>query len=153
MTSDKRQCERVSVSIGIVLDFSSGTREARVSDLSLSGCFVDSIAKVSAGEILSFQITLSPEKILKLSGEVVYVYPNVGFGLRFVHLTGEDSASLEEIFVVHGGKHVSRSGSLPKKESVVEKAPLENLKSSDNAEKTSFEQLKNSIQDSLKNSK
>jgi hypothetical protein len=104
MQDNRRQNERIPVSLEIVSDFSSGKREARISDLSMSGCFIDSIAKVGEGETLHFRLTLSPGQSVRLHGEVTYIYPGIGFGVRFVNLTKEEEILLRQIILKHGGQ-------------------------------------------------
>jgi hypothetical protein len=149
MGINRRQYERIPVSIGIVLDFSTGTREARISDLSLGGCFVDSIAKVVGGEFLSLKLTVAG-KTFRLQGEIVYVYPNVGFGLRFTDLTENDRVLLEELFIANGGKPSPHSVPAAEKEIVAEEKPPELQAAAADMELTPFEILQKSIQDALK---
>ncbi len=104
MWDTPRQHERIPVSLGIVLESSSGKRDARISDLSLGGCFVDSIAHVSVGEIMVFQVRLPMGLWVQLYGEIVYCAPSFGFGLRFTNLAGEEQILLEQVILAHGGK-------------------------------------------------
>ena len=99
MYKNLRRYERFSVSLSVVLDFTSGKREARISDISLGGCFIDSIASVRAGEQISFKINFPARHTAVIFGEVVYVYPGIGFGLRFVHFTKTERKLLEQIIL------------------------------------------------------
>ena len=110
------------------MDFSIGSREVRISDLSMGGCFVDSIANVAVGEFLSLIIGVSPERTTKLGGEVVYVYPNMGFGIRFVNLTDFDKSILKEIILSNGGNPWSQSKATPNEDVLVEESQLESQK-------------------------
>lgn len=86
----------------IALAFSSGRHEARVSDLSLGGCFVDSILDVSEGEKADFSLHLPTGQWLRLSGEVVYKFPQIGFGISFIDLTEEQRSLLKDAIRSHG---------------------------------------------------
>jgi CheY-like chemotaxis protein len=99
-----RQHERLPVSLEVVLEASSGKRDARISDLSRGGCFVDTIGHVSAGESVVFQIRLPTGDWGKLNGEVVYCSPGFGFGLRFTKLAEQEHIVLEQLILAHGGK-------------------------------------------------
>jgi hypothetical protein len=41
---------------------------------------------------------------LRLSGEVAYVYPGIGFGVKFTLTSDEDKAQLEEVVLAHAGR-------------------------------------------------
>ena len=93
----------------IVLGFSSGNREARVSDLSLGGCFVDCILEVPEGETTTFELRLPTGKTLNMTGEIAYSMPGFGFGLRFTSATASQTAALEEAIKSHGGSPHAKS--------------------------------------------
>jgi len=99
-----RQYKRFPISLEIVLEFSSGKREARISDLSMGGCFVDSIMNVSEGEIVSFKLRMPTGQWVELSGKVIYYLPNFGFGIRFTNRTEEKNKLLAQIILAHGGE-------------------------------------------------
>jgi len=103
MWNTPRQHERTPVSLGIVLESASGKRDARISDISMGGCFVDSIAQVSEGETAVFQVHLPVGLWVQLYGEVVYLSPGFGFGLRFTRLAEEERILLEQVIIAHGG--------------------------------------------------
>jgi hypothetical protein len=104
MEKNRRQSERISIPLEITLESASGNRECRISDLSMGGCFVDSIASVSSGEALIVILHLPIGRKLRLTGEVVYIYPGFGFGLRFLSLTDSEHDQLEQLILAHGGK-------------------------------------------------
>jgi hypothetical protein len=131
------------------MDFSVGSREARISDLSMGGCFVDSIAGVAVGEIMSLIVGVSPERTTKLCGEVVYVYPNSGFGLRFINLTDFDKSILKEIILVNGGNPWNQGSVAPKEDVPAEETGLDRETETASAGEKSFEDIKKSIQEGL----
>ena len=98
-----RNKNRSQVSLEVMLDFSSGKNGARVSDLSLTGCFVDSIVQVSEGEKLTLTLNIPERAWLALPGEVVYVLPGTGFGVRFTDLDENRLRELEYAVRNHGG--------------------------------------------------
>jgi CheY-like chemotaxis protein len=116
MWDTPRQYERISILLEIVLESSSGKRDARISDLSMGGCFVDSIAHVSEGETVVFQIRLPAGLWVQLYGEVVYCSPGFGFGLQFTNLAGEERILLEQVILAHGGKRSPSPGPVVKDE-------------------------------------
>ncbi len=95
--ADKRNQERRDFSGDVIMEFTSGRREARISDISMGGCYVDSIASVVEGETIGLVITSSFGKSLRFTGEVAYLLPGMGFGVRFTDLTEERTAFLSHI--------------------------------------------------------
>jgi hypothetical protein len=83
-----REHERIPYLTEIVLESSSGKRQARISDLGPGGCYIDSIAAVHDGEVVSFDIVMAEER-MSFSGEVAYTFPGNGFGVRFTDLTDD----------------------------------------------------------------
>lgn len=104
MEKDLRQNKRTNLSLEVTVEFSSGKREVRISDLSMSGCFIDSIAPVTQGESVIFMVRMPTSgEQLKLNGEVVYVFPNSGFGIKFTDLTEEEQNIIKQLIVERGG--------------------------------------------------
>ena len=79
-----RKQERVTFLTEVSLEFASGRREARISDLSRGGCYVECIATVRPGEVVHFEMPMPDGKLARASGEVKYVFNGMGFGMRFL---------------------------------------------------------------------
>ena len=75
----------------------SRRHEARVDDVSLGGCFVNTSAQVELGEHIDLQIQLASGEWLPLRGDVASYQTVVGFGMSFTSLTDEETAGLEEL--------------------------------------------------------
>ena len=90
MNTDRRTSPRVQVPIDVVWHGASGqtvSRATRIEDLSVSGCFLGSLAAVSPGERVHLEIHLPPKhEHLSVDAEVVFCQPNIGFGVRFLGL-------------------------------------------------------------------
>lgn len=104
-----RQFQRHPLSLEITLESSSGRHEARISDLSIEGCFIDTIINVAEGERVRFDLHLSGDASVSLDGEVVYTMPRIGFGMRFADLTDEKKALLEHVILNRGGDPYSKA--------------------------------------------
>jgi hypothetical protein len=78
-----RQEDRVTFLTEVTLQFASGRREARISDLSAGGCYVECVAMVRPGEIVRFDMPMPDGKTAQATGEVKYVFNGMGFGMRF----------------------------------------------------------------------
>jgi uncharacterized protein (TIGR02266 family) len=97
MSDERRKDKRIPLLIDVSWEGKAGKYEARTSDLSTGGCFVDTIATASIGEQIHFKLQIPDGNWMELDGEVTYVYPNVGFGLRFIKLSEEDQQKLEKM--------------------------------------------------------
>jgi Tfp pilus assembly protein PilZ len=92
-----REHERTQYFTEISLESASGKREARISDVSLGGCFVDTITNVSEGEEVHLRSTLENGDRLDIKGKVAYVMGGFGFGVEFTELDGDSEAVLKKI--------------------------------------------------------
>ena len=70
---------------------------ARISDISMGGCYMESIIQVQKGERFTFNIQLIAGETMQLAGEVAYVFEGMGFGVRFVDLNDQSKKFLEKI--------------------------------------------------------
>ncbi len=97
MTDERRNEERVPASIEVLWIGNAGKYESRTSDLSLGGCFVDTVAQVELGDIIALSLQLPAGESIEIEGEVVYTYPSMGFGVRFTNVSDSDRRKLELI--------------------------------------------------------
>ncbi len=95
--ADKREHERKQFFAEATLEFSSGKYQARVSDISLGGCYVDSIASVVDGEAISLTLAVGSGEAMRFAGVVAYVLAGFGFGVRFTDLTEEKTDFLRSV--------------------------------------------------------
>ena len=75
----------------------SRRHEARVDDVSLGGCFVNTYGHVELNEPVDLQILLPSGEWLSLEGTVASYHAGVGFGMSFTSLSEEQTASLKEL--------------------------------------------------------
>ena len=97
MSEERREGERHPFLDEITLEFTSGQREARISDISAGGCYVDSIAAVSEGEDVQFDLSTPEGGSVSFTGEVAYVLNGMGFGVKFTNITEEQKAFLATV--------------------------------------------------------
>lgn len=95
MNQERRHIRRVPLLVEVVWEGSTGKHEARTSDLSVGGCFIDTIGQVNVGEIIKFKILLPAGEWLDVQGTVAYEYPGMGFGVSFTQLLDSDRRQLE----------------------------------------------------------
>ncbi|MDT7605197.1 MAG: PilZ domain [Acidobacteriota bacterium] len=94
---DKRKHGRVRLLLEARWQGLSGKHEARVYDLGLGGCYIESSGQVTDGERIVFQVQTPDGRWLILHGEIAHQQPGMGFGLRFLPLAPPTEQQLAEI--------------------------------------------------------
>jgi len=97
MSGERRTNERKQILLEAKWESLSSRHEARVDDVSLGGCFVNTYAKVEIGEHIDLEIQLSSGEWLPLRGQVASYQPGVGFGMSFTSLTAKETVGLKEL--------------------------------------------------------
>ena len=97
MTQERRNSRRKRILLEAKWESMSRTHEARVDDVSLSGCFVNTFGRVELNELVNLQIELPSGEWLALRGRVASYQPGVGFGMSYDSLSDEKLATLEEL--------------------------------------------------------
>ena len=97
MVKNRRIDERVPTNLPAKWEGLSGAHEARIEDLSLGGCFVNTTKRVDIGELVSVEIRVPSGEWLKLRGDVCAYQPGIGFGVLFSFLTDDEQQALREI--------------------------------------------------------
>jgi len=69
---------------------------ARMSDLSLTGAFLDSMGGLRPGTRLSLRFRVGDQDV-QATAEVVHQMPQFGMGVRFLELTPEGRAAIESL--------------------------------------------------------
>jgi hypothetical protein len=78
-----------------VTDLHSGTRlSARISELSVGGCYVDALTPFPEGTMVRLRITRD-QGAFESTGKVVYTHANFGMGVAFADVTMEQRSILE----------------------------------------------------------
>jgi hypothetical protein len=97
MTEERRANERVAVNLQVRWNGDSGLREARIEDISLGGCFVNSTDRVVIGEFVTLEIKMPNGEMLLLRGEVASYLEFIGFGVLFTFLTDEEEFAIRQL--------------------------------------------------------
>jgi PilZ domain len=81
---DKRSDPRVPIiAVAEVVEVATGTRlSARTSDLSRTGCYIDTLNPTPSKTVVRVRLSHAGEE-LELPGRIVYVSPGLGMGVRF----------------------------------------------------------------------
>jgi hypothetical protein len=97
MIKNRRSDERIPTNLPARWDGLSGRKEARIEDLSISGCFVNTQGRVDVGELVGIEIKLPSGEWLKLRGEVASYMTGTGFGVLFTFLTDDEEEVLRQL--------------------------------------------------------
>ena len=97
MGQERRSNQRKRILLEAKWESMSHTHEARVDDVSMGGCFVNTFGHVEPDEEVKLQIQLPSGEWLRLQGRVASSQRGVGFGIAFTSLTGRDAAVLKEL--------------------------------------------------------
>lgn len=87
MRENTRRDERYPLPLEVRWEGFSGKHEARIGDISMGGCYIESLAQVTVGEEIQFEIRLPTGGRMPLRGEIIYHHANLGFGVGFVNLS------------------------------------------------------------------
>ena len=97
MGQERRNSQRKRILLEAKWESMSRTHEARVDDVSLGGCFVNTFGHVEHDEEINLQIQLPSGEWLSLRGQVASYQHGVGFGIAFTSLTAKETAGLKEL--------------------------------------------------------
>jgi hypothetical protein len=97
--SERRNTHRKKVLLEARWESMSWRHEARVDDVSLGGCFVNTYGHVELDEAIELQILLPSGEWLTLRGTVASYHAGVGFGLSFSFLNEKEKQSVQELIV------------------------------------------------------
>src|ERR1044072_6098777 len=97
MSRERRTNERKRLLLEARWESLSSRHEARVDDVSLGGCFVNTYTKAELGEYINLEIQLPSGEWLPVRGQIVSYQPGVGFGMAFTSLTAKKAAALKEL--------------------------------------------------------
>ena len=97
MSRERRTNERKHILLEARWESLSSRHEARVDDVSLGGCFVNTYTKVELGEHIELEIQLPSGEWMSLRGQVASYQHGVGFGMAFTSLSVKETARLKEL--------------------------------------------------------
>ncbi len=99
---DRREHARIKISVPVQIqtDASRGPIRGATSDLSLSGCYIETIFPFKIGTTLDLQLFV--ETTILIVATVVTCDPQVGNGIKFVKMLPEDREVLEAFLEAAG---------------------------------------------------
>lgn len=102
MSGERRRNHRQKVLLEARWESVSKKHEARVDDVSLSGCFVNTYAPVALGEPVELKIRRRSGQWIEVHGYVATFQLGVGFGMAFTELSEESQKGLRELIATGG---------------------------------------------------
>ena len=97
MSEDKRRHGRFPLVMEVSWEGSGNKSLARTTDISETGCFVDTLGPVEVGETLKLNFVSPDGKGISVQGQVMYQQTGVGFGVRFTNISDADRLRLASI--------------------------------------------------------
>jgi len=97
VTDERRNQDRTPLFLEVTWEATGGHYQARTSDVSIGGCFVDSVSRVTEGEVIQFALQLPDGDSIEVEAVVAYAYPNIGFGVRFTKVPPEALRKLQQL--------------------------------------------------------
>ncbi|HKV99596.1 MAG TPA: PilZ domain-containing protein [Vicinamibacterales bacterium] len=104
MNQERRQHKRVTRPFEGSWRGASGGSSCRISDVSLGGCFVQTLATPSAGDETHVTITFGKDLSMTFVGKVAYVEPKMGFAVKFNELDGDGTEAVQRLLDALGGR-------------------------------------------------
>ena len=97
MTDEKRKADRVPLVLEVSWEGSGNKSSARTTDISATGCFIDTLGQVGVNDILNLKFKPPDGDYISVEGKVIYQQVGVGFGVRFTRMADSDRRRLEAI--------------------------------------------------------
>lgn len=96
MDSERRQSKRRDLFTEVEYEGGGIRAETRISDISLSGVFIDALSPLPVGATLKVTFTLPGGQRVVTEGVVVHSQPRIGMGVSFTSLKPEDTQHIQE---------------------------------------------------------
>ncbi len=105
MNTERRQHQRLARPFDGNWQGASGANKCRIGDLSLGGCFVETLASPSAGEQTRVTINFGGDISMTFAGTVIYVEPRIGFAVKFHELDAQTTEQIGQMIEALAAKH------------------------------------------------
>jgi hypothetical protein len=96
-STDNRHAERAALLIEVRYEGSGVRANTRISHISETGIFVDSISPLPVGASLKLTFTLPNGYVVEAEGRVAQCQPRIGMGIEFSSLKPGDAAAISEV--------------------------------------------------------
>src|ERR1051325_8599171 len=97
MSDERRSSARKTVNLVVKWHSLSGSHEAKLEDISLGGCFINSTRLADLDEVMNLEVLLPSGECLPQKGTVTTSQPGIGFGVVLSSLTDEQTQAVEKL--------------------------------------------------------
>jgi PilZ domain len=97
MMDEKRQTQRLAVNLSTRWEGTSGSFGTRIEDISVRGCFINTLGAAHVGDLINLEIKTLTEERLSVGAKVASCLDGMGFGVRFVFRTVEEEISISRL--------------------------------------------------------
>jgi uncharacterized protein (TIGR02266 family) len=101
MDNDRRQSTRGNLFTEVQYEGAGVRAETRISDINLSGVFIDALSPLPVGAAVRLSFTLPGGQRVAAEGLVVHSQPRIGMGVSFTSLKPEDAKLIQEALDAH----------------------------------------------------
>jgi len=81
--SERRRADRTALVIDVRYEGQSAGSKCRISDISRTGAFIDTMAPLPVGSIVRFIFRLPGSEPISAEGKVVHTHHGIGMGVEF----------------------------------------------------------------------
>jgi len=104
MAAERRQHTRLAYPLEGSWRGASGATRCRISDISVTGCFIQSLAAPAIGEHTTISVEFGPDDTVAITGRVAYTERGMGFGVEFIDVDAATTAAIERAITSIGGR-------------------------------------------------
>ena len=97
ISQERRKTFRIPVVLEASWDGCGAGWEARITDISTGGCYLDTVVQAAPGELVNIRLRLPEGDLLGVEGLVSYALPHTGFAVSFANLTAEQRHRIERL--------------------------------------------------------
>lgn len=97
MGRERRRSERVAYLAEVKCEGQAAAYSCRISDISTTGVFIDTISPLPVGSFLNFAFTLAEGVRVVAEGKVMHSQFGIGMGVEFTALSPESQRALNDL--------------------------------------------------------
>jgi len=101
MDSERRNSTRETLITEVQYEGAGIRAETRISDINISGVFIDALSPLPVGANLRLVFTLPGGQKVATEAVVVHSQPSIGMGVAFTNLSPADAQLIQETIEAH----------------------------------------------------
>jgi len=94
---DQRRAQRSALLLEVTFEGAGVRTETRISDISVSGIYIETVSQVPLGSSLKLAFTLPDGHVVRTEGVVAHTQARTGIGVRFTDLDPEDELHIRKV--------------------------------------------------------